>query len=95
MTPRAAAAAVLLLWAPPAEAAVVKGLMQLIGGVLRVPASILAGTVNGPPLVGTLLGAVNGVVGGVGMVASGALELASSGVAVAKMVAPYLLPFLL
>jgi hypothetical protein len=88
-------AAVLLLWAPPAEAAIFKGISQIIGGILQVPVSIVMGTVNGPPLVGTLLGAVNGVFGGVASVASGAFELAASGVGLAKMVAPYVLPFLL
>ena len=86
---------VLLLCAPSAEANVIRGIGKILSGVLLVPLSTLAGTFSGPPLVGTIAGAFNGTVQGVGLVASGALELANSGVAVAKTVAPYLLPFLL
>jgi hypothetical protein len=97
---RASAAALLLAWllfANPAsaEAAIVRGLQQVISGVFQVPISILVGTFSGPPVVGTVFGAVNGLVSGVGLVASGTLELAASGVSIAKMVAPYVLPFLL
>ena len=87
--------AVLCVAAPPAEAAVFRGIAKIIGGVFQVPAAIFAGTFTGPPVVGTLLGAVNGAVGGVGMVASGLLDLASSAFSIAKTVGPYVLPFVL
>lgn len=84
-----------LLAAPTAEAAVVRGIQEILAGIFQVPLQTIVGTLSGPPVVGTLFGAVNGVVSGVGLVAHGALELAASGVAVAKTVAPFLLPFLL
>ena len=87
--------AVLCVAAPPAEAAVFRGIAKIIGGVFQVPAGILAGTFTGPPVVGTLFGVVNGAVGGVGMVASGLLDLASSALGIAKTVGPYVLPFVL
>ena len=100
MTARGASAAALLLWlllASPrhAEAAIARGIQEVISGVFQVPMSILVGTFSGPPVIGTVFGAVKGLVNGVGMVSHGALELAASGVSIAKMVAPYLLPFLL
>ena len=85
----------LVLLAPPAEAAIFRGLQELIGGVLQLPVQTLVGTFHGPPVIGTLFGAVNGAVQGIGLLAHGTLEIASSGVGIAKMVAPYLLPFLL
>ena len=84
----------LLLFAQPAEANPISGIMKIVAGVLQVPLSTLAGTFSGPPIVGTVLGAVNGTIQGVGLVAGGALELALDGVAVAKTVGPFLLPFL-
>ena len=81
--------------APPAHADVIRGLTKIIGGVLSVPLSVLSGTFSGPPVIGTLVGAVNGVVGGVGSVLSGVLDVASSAVSIAKTAAPYVLPFVL
>ena len=80
---------------PPAEAAVFRGIAKIIGGVFQVPAAILSGTFTGPPVVGTLFGAVNGAVGGLGMVASGVLDLASSAFGIAKAAGPYVIPFVL
>ena len=87
--------ALLCVLAPPAEAAIVRGIAKIIGGVFQVPAQLLSGTFTGPPIVGTALGAVNGVVGGVGMVASGLLDLASSAFGIAKTVGPFVFPFVL
>jgi hypothetical protein len=58
--------------------------------VLGLPLSILAGTVSGPPIIGTLAGAVSGTINGVGLVLSGAVELAAAAIPVAKAVAPFL-----
>ena len=85
----------LLLAAPAAHADIVRGVTKIIGGVLALPMSVLAGTFNGPPIIGTLVGAVNGVFSGVGMVLGGALDVASSAIPLAKAVAPYVLPFIL
>jgi len=91
-------ASVAILWfcgvaVPSAEANVFRGVQKIIAGVLQVPLSTLAGTFSGLPVAGTVLGAVNGTLRGLGLVASGALELAMDGVVVAKTVAPFLLPF--
>ena len=82
-----------LLLAPRAEGAIVRGIMEVVTGVLQIPVSTLAGTFNGPPIIGTVFGAITGVINGIGLVAHGALELAASGFEVAKTAAPYVLPF--
>ena len=87
--------AVWMAWPARAEAAVVKGILEVLAGVLQLPLQTLAGTFNGPPVLGTVMGAASGLIQGTGLVAHGALELAMSGVSIAKSVAPYLLPFLL
>ena len=90
-----ALAAVLCLGrAAPAEADVVRGVQEVVMGVLTVPLSLVQGTLSGPPIIGTVAGAINGLLGGVGLVTHGALELLASGVTVAKTVGPFLLPFL-
>lgn len=81
---------VLLLLATPAEASLFGGIAKIVTGVLGLPLSILAGTVNGPPIIGTLAGAVNGTINGVGLVLSGAVDLAAAAIPVAKAVAPFL-----
>jgi len=85
----------LLLAATPAHADIIRGVTKIIGGVLALPMSALAGTLNGPPVIGTLVGAVSGVFNGVGMVLGGVLDVASSAIPLAKAVAPYVLPFIL
>jgi len=84
-----------LLSAPrPAEAGILTGALRIVAGVVRLPLSALAGTFNGPPVVGTLFGVVNGAFQGVGLVTGGALEMAMGGAQLARMAAPLLLPFL-
>jgi len=88
--------AVLFLICPhPAYANPVSAVSKVVAGVLQVPVSLIVGTFSGPPIIGTLLGAVNGTIRGVGMVASGVLELGMDGIGLAKMAAPYVLPFVL
>ena len=79
-----------LLLATPAEAGLFGGIAKVITGVLSLPLSILAGTVKGPPIIGTLAGALNGTVSGVGLVLSGAVDLLQAAVPLAKTVAPFL-----
>ena len=85
---------VILSWSPPVEAALARGVQEVVMGVLQIPLQILSGTFSGPPVVGTAFGAVNGVVRGLGLVTHGALELVSSGLGIAKAAAPFVLPFL-
>ena len=79
----------------PAEANVVSGLSKIVAGVFQLPVSILVGTFPGPPVVGTLMGVVNGTIRTVTLVGGGALELAADGAALAKAAAPFVLPFVL
>ena len=46
------------------EAAVVKGLQEVVAGVFQVPLSIISGTFSGPPIIGTLFGAASGLLSG-------------------------------
>lgn len=78
-----------------AEANILAGVTKMVVGVFAIPLSTLAGTFSGPPILGTLMGAVNGTIRGVTLVTSGALELALDGAGLAKAAAPYVLPFLL
>ena len=91
----AAVSASLLLIAPPAQAGLVEGLQKVVAGVFAVPVSTLAGTFIGPPILGTVFGAVSGAVNGVGLVVSGVFDVAMSAVPIAKTVAPILLPIFL
>ena len=83
-----------LAWPSPAAADILRGLAELVGGVVEVPLATLVGTFNGPPVIGTAIGAISGVATGVGMVAHGAFELVASAVPLAKAAAPFVLPFL-
>ncbi len=74
----------------PVRADIVNGLMRIVGGVLEVPKDILAGTFSGPPIVGTVAGALAGALRGTAMVASGALETVVSAIPVAAKLAPYI-----
>ena len=89
-----ALAAVLLIPGPSAQAGLVRGIMYIIGGVLEVPRSTLAGTFSGPPIVGTLVGAVNGTLRGLGLVTRGVLETGLSAVGLLKKYAPLIPIFL-
>ena len=86
---------ILLLTTPPAHADIIRGVGKIISGVLAIPMSTLAGTFNGPPIIGTLAGAISGAFNGVGSVLSGVLDVASSAIPLAKAVAPFLIPVFL
>ncbi len=90
----AALCAILLGGAPHAHAGLIRGVGRILAGVLEVPRSILVGTFTGPPIVGTLLGVVNGTVNGVMSIAGGALEIAGSAVPLAMKAAPLIPVFL-
>lgn len=93
----AAAIVALLIFACPraAQANPISAVGKVVAGVLQVPVSIIVGTFSGPPIIGTLLGTANGLLQGTAMVAGGVLELGMDGIALAKMAAPYVLPFVL
>ena len=83
-------AVLLVVPAVPASASLGRGLQYIIGGVLEIPRSTLAGTFGGFPVIGTVFGAVGGVLRGALMVTRGALEL----VPVAAKLAPLIPVFL-
>ena len=85
----------LIAYPHPAQANPVSAVGKVVAGVLQVPVSIIVGTFSGPPVLGTLMGAANGILQGTGMIAGGMLELGMDGIGIAKMAAPYVLPFLL
>jgi len=70
------------------------GVGDIISGVFAIPMSTLAGTFGGPPLLGTLGGALSGVFGAVSLTARGLLRLVGVSVPVAASIAPYV-PFFL
>lgn len=84
-----------LLMAAPAEASILSGIIKIVNGILYVPAATLRGAVTGPPAVGLVIGALNGVLGGAILVTQGAFDLVASGLSVAKRIAPFVLPFVL
>ena len=85
----------LLALVQPARADIIRGLGKIIGGVFQIPLSTLSGTFSGPPIVGTLFGALGGAFNGLGMITDGALEIVGDAVPLAQSVAPLVLPFLL
>ncbi len=57
---------------------------------MAIPTSTLAGTFSGPPILGTLVGALSGTLNGVGMVVGGAVETIISAIPLAGKLAPYI-----
>ena len=90
----AVVAAVWLLAAPPAHAGLVSGIGRIVAGVFQLPLSTLVGTLSGPPVLGTVFGAVNGAIGTVTMVTGGVFEVAAAAIPWARAAAPFVLPFL-
>lgn len=83
-----------MLHAPPAEAGLVRGLMSILAGTLEVPRSVLAGTFGGPPIIGTVAGALTGTFRGLGLITSGALETVGSAAQLAIKYGPLVPIFL-
>ena len=81
--------------APEAHAGIVTGIQKIVMGVLSIPVSTLTGTFSGPPILGTVMGALNGAISGVGLVVGGVFDIASGAIPLAKTAAPYVLPFVL
>lgn len=61
--------------------------MRILAGVVEIPRAILAGTLGGPPILGTVAGAIGGTINAVGLVAGGTLETAMSSIGLAKQFA--------
>jgi hypothetical protein len=81
----------LLCWTPVAHASLLGGVGKILSGIITLPLSIIKGTVTGPPIIGTLFGAVNGTLTGVSMVAKGLFEVTGSALPLALKLAPIFL----
>lgn len=68
----------------------VGGIGQILTGVFAIPMEVLQGTINGPPILGTIGGALSGTVHTVGSTLGGMLQIAKSIVPLATSLAPFL-----
>ena len=93
----AISAALILTVAPSSTASANElfgGLADLVGGVLSIPYGIVAGTASGPPILGTLSGAMLGTLNAVSLGLRGSFRLIGVAIPVATSVAPYIPLFL-
>ena len=82
---------------PPAHAflgALFAGISDLIQGVFALPVHILAGTMSGPPIIGTVGGVLTGAMQTVTSTTRGVFRLLTVAIPIAAKAAPYL-PFVL
>jgi hypothetical protein len=86
-------AAAVWLPATPAHADLLGGLADLVQGVISLPVNVLAGTLSGPPVLGTVGGVLTGTVNTINYTARGLLGVAGAAIPTASTLAP-LLPFL-
>ena len=70
------------------------GIGDLVNGVLAIPAGVLGGTLNGPPIIGTIGGALRGALATLGYTARGALRLMGVAIPLAAKAAPLIPIFL-
>lgn len=70
------------------------GIGDIISGALSIPAGILSGTLSGPPVIGTVGGAVFGALNTVSLATRGVLRLVGVAIPIAASAAPYLPLFL-
>ena len=89
-----AASLLVLGLGPPASADLMRGIGSVIAGVFEIPRATLAGTMNGPPLIGTLVGALGGTLNAISLLTSGLFDLAGSAVTLGVKAAPFVLPFI-
>ena len=89
----------LMLAAPARQAAaagngLIGGVGDLLGGVMSIPMGILAGTMSGPPILGTVGGALAGSLNALSLTTRGVLKLVGVAIPTAAAVAPYIPLFL-
>jgi len=68
----------------------VGGLGQLLIGAFAIPVEAIQGTLNGPPILGTIGGILSGTVHTVGSTLGGVLQIAKSVVPLATSLVPFL-----
>lgn len=79
---------------PSAHAGILRGLLRVVGGVLELPRSVVAGTLRGPFIIGTLGGVVGGTLRGIGLITAGTIETGLSTAGMALKYVPLLPIFL-
>ena len=72
----------------------VGGVGDIIGAAFSLPAGILQGTLGGPPILGTVGGALAGALNTVSLALRGVLRLAGVAIPVAAKAAPFVPLFL-
>lgn len=87
-----------LAFQPPAAADpigdAVGGIGDLVTAVFAIPMGIVQGTLSGPPIIGTVGGALTGTVNALGSTLGGVFKLIRAAIPFAGAAAPYL-PFVL
>lgn len=88
----------LLVAGSPATAAQANELVGAVGdivvGAMSIPTGILAGTLSGPPVIGTVSGALLGTLNALSLTTRGVLRLAGVAIPLAARLAPLLPVFL-
>lgn len=89
-------AALLVGPASPAHAEndLLGGIGDIIGGAFAIPVDTLVGTFSGPPIVGTIGGALHGTVRALSSTTRGVFRLLGVGIPLALRAAPYVFFFL-
>lgn len=72
----------------------VGGLTDVVQGALAIPVGAIAGTLGGPPLIGTVGGALQGALNALGYTTRGVLRLVGVAVPTAASLAPLIPLFL-
>ena len=91
-----ACALALAISAQPARAEnnLVGGISDIIGGALSIPLGAIAGTLSGPPIIGTVGGALAGAANTLSLTARGVLRLVGVAIPTAAQLAPLIPLFL-
>ena len=76
------------------HASLTSGIMDLVGGVFAIPMGIFQGTFGGPPIIGTIGGALQGALQAVALTTRGTFELVGVAIPLAAKVAPLIPLFL-
>ena len=72
---------------------VVAGVGDLVSGVFALPMTVLKGTLSGPPVIGTLNGAIAGTFYTLGLAARGTVRIIRGGIPIAVKLLPFLALF--
>lgn len=90
-----AALGLLLLPASAHAGHLADGIVNVLSAPFEIPKHIVVGTLTGPPILGTVVGAFGGAFSAVGRTLRGVGEIATGAITTGSALAPYALPFLL